>query len=95
MNGRLSLNAYNDMDGVKLLQDYDVKISITENGDPFENAITERLNGIMKQEYLETYHINNHKYSKALLKKAVYLYNNERPHMSIGWNNYYQKNPTI
>lgn len=34
---------------VKLLQDYGVKISMTENGDPLENGITERLNGMMKQ----------------------------------------------
>ena len=69
---------------VELLQQYDVKISMTENGDPLENAIAERLNGIMKQEYLETYHINNLADAKVLLNKVVDLYNNERPHMSIG-----------
>ena len=57
---------------------------MTENGDPLENAIAERLNGIMKQEYLETYHINNLADAKVLLNKVVDLYNNERPHMSIG-----------
>jgi transposase InsO family protein len=69
---------------VDLLLQYDVKISMTENGDPLENAIAERLNGIMKQEYLETYSINNLADAKALLSKVVNLYNNERPHMSIG-----------
>ena len=35
---------------VKLLQDYNVKISMTENDDPLENAIAERVNGILKEE---------------------------------------------
>lgn len=69
---------------VKLLQDYDIKISMTENGDPLENAIAERVNGIIKDEYLETYDIENIKEAKELLQAVVDLYNNERPHMSIG-----------
>lgn len=69
---------------VKLLQQYNIKISMTENGDPLENAIAERVNGIIKDEYLETYDIGNIKEAKGLLKAVVDLYNNERPHMSIG-----------
>jgi len=57
---------------------------MTEKGDPLENAIAERLNGIMKIEYLENYDVRTIKDAKALLKKVVALYNNERPHMSIG-----------
>jgi transposase InsO family protein len=69
---------------VMLLQDYNVQISMTENGDPLENAIAERVNGIIKEEYLETYNIENIKEAKELLKAVVDLYNTERPHMSIG-----------
>lgn len=72
-------NAY-----VKLLQDNNIKISMTENGDPLENAVAERINGIIKDEYLETYDVANIKEAKELLKAVVELYNNERPHMSIG-----------
>ncbi len=68
---------------VKLLQDNGIKISMTENGDPLENAVAERINGIIKGEYLETYNIDNIKDAKALLINVVDLYNNERPHMSI------------
>ena len=68
---------------VKLLQDYNIKISMTENGDPLENAIAERINGIIKEEYLYNYQVNNIKEAKQLLKAVVDLYNNERPHMSI------------
>jgi len=69
---------------VKLLQDKGIKISMTENGDPLENAVAERINGIIKDEYLETYDIDNIKDAKQLLKAVVDLYNTERPHMSIG-----------
>lgn len=68
---------------VKLLQDNKIHISMTENGDPLENAVAERVNGIIKEEYLETYEINNLKDAKGLLQAVVDLYNNERPHMSI------------
>lgn len=69
---------------VKLLKKKNISISMTENGDPLENAIAERINGIIKNEYLESYSVNNIKQAKELLKKVVNLYNNERPHMSIG-----------
>ena len=68
---------------VKLLQDNNIQISMTENGDPLENALAERINGIIKEEYLETYDISNLKDAKKLLKSVVELYNTERPHMSI------------
>jgi transposase InsO family protein len=69
---------------VKLLQDYNIKISMTENGDPLENAIAERINGIIKDEYLEAYEVDTIEEAKALLTSVIELYNNERPHMSIG-----------
>lgn len=72
---------------VKLLQDNNIKISMTEKGDPLENAIAERVNGIIKEEYLNDYQINNIKEAKQVLKHVVKLYNEERPHNSI--NNLY------
>lgn len=69
---------------VNLLQDYQINISMTENGDPRENAIAERINGIIKDEYLDNYHVNTFKEAQVLLKSVVELYNNQRPHMSIG-----------
>jgi len=71
-------------DYVKLLQDYDIKISMTENGDPLENAIAERVNGIIKEEYLQDYTVNTITEAKKVLSFVVKLYNEERPHMSIG-----------
>jgi putative transposase len=67
---------------VNLLQDYGVSISMTNNGDPLENAIAERINGIIKSEYLEQNRIQDKAHAEVLLQRAVDLYNTERPHMS-------------
>jgi len=69
---------------VKLLQDNDIKISMTENGDPLENALAERLNGILKDEYLNDSQVTSIEEARMVLAKAVSLYNEDRPHMSIG-----------
>ena len=69
---------------VKLLQDNQINISMTEHGDPLENAIAERINGIIKNEYLDDYEADNLTEASALLKEIVKLYNEERPHMSLG-----------
>lgn len=69
---------------VKLLQDYNVQISMTENGDPLENAIAERLNGIIKDEYLNDSQVKSIDEARIILTHAVNLYNEDRPHMSIG-----------
>ena len=60
------------------------KISMTENGDPLENAIAERINGIIKGEYLFDYLIKTLLNAKEVLKSVVKLYNEDRPHSSIG-----------
>lgn len=75
---------YCSKDYVKLLQDYQIQISMTQKGDPLENAIAERLNGIIKDEYLNDIKVKSLKEAKTLLRKAVELYNADRPHMSIG-----------
>lgn len=72
-------------DYVKLLQDNGIEISMTENGDPLENALAERINGIIKQEYLEHYTVNNIADARTLLTQSVNYYNQQRPHMSCGW----------
>ncbi len=74
---------YCSMDYVKLLHNNNIQISMTENGDPRENAIAERLNGIIKEEYLKRYKPQSFQQALFLLDKAVNLYNCERPHLSI------------
>ena len=68
---------------IKLLKENGIQISMTENGDPLENAIAERVNGIIKDEYLDNYQVSTINQAKELLKAVIELYNTERPHMSI------------
>lgn len=68
---------------VKVLQDNNILISMTENGDPRENSVAERVNGILKNEYLENYEPRNIEEAQAILNQSIALYNTERPHMSI------------
>jgi putative transposase len=69
---------------VELLQEHNIAISMTQSGDPLENALAERMNGIIKGEYMDLYQITNLTQGKQCLIQAVNLYNRERPHMSIG-----------
>ena len=67
---------------VKLLQDNKIKISMTENGDPLENAIAERVNGILKGELLEEV-FSDFKTAQLNIAIACSTYNHLRPHGSI------------
>jgi transposase InsO family protein len=69
---------------VELLQEYDIQISMCENGDPRENAIAERVNGILKEEYLLDQAVKYFEHAEDLLASSIKLYNEDRPHYSIG-----------
>ena len=70
---------------VKLLNKKGIEISMSENGDPLENAIAERINGIIKGEYLFDYQVKNITEAKETVKSVVKLYNEDRPHSSIDY----------
>lgn len=64
------------------LTKHQIKCSMTENSDPYENAIAERINGILKQEFMiDTYHLDLH-LMKKLVAESIMIYNNDRPHWS-------------
>lgn len=67
------------------LKSHGVSISMTQSGDPLENPIAERANGILKSEWLYKMKISSGEECKGVLERIVGFYNNERPHMSIGW----------
>ena len=92
---------------VKLLEENHIGISMTESGDPLENALAERVNGILKGELLVENYDHYHE-AQSAVDKAVNLYNNKRLHSSIAmltpqqahsktgelkrcWKNYYPK----
>jgi transposase InsO family protein len=68
---------------VEILQNKHIKISMTENGDPLENAIAERVNGILKTELLEE-HFHSFAQAQQAIAIAISTYNHLRPHNSIG-----------
>ena len=74
---------YCSQEYVTLLKSKGVKISMTEHGDPYENAMAERINGIIKNEYLEKRYSNEGQLWLDV-SKTVRLYNTDRLHMSIG-----------
>ena len=67
---------------VKLLQDYNVKISMTQNSDPYENAVAERINGILKQEFNIDKFNRDLPIMKLIVKNTIEIYNQKRPHYS-------------
>jgi putative transposase len=92
---------------VSLLKDNNIHISMTQSGDPLENAIAERVNGILKEELLAD-HYPTLAIAKKGIAQAVLIYNSLRPHSSCDrltpqqahqqrgdlrrrWKNYYKK----
>lgn len=74
---------YCSFDYVNALKQNNIQISMTENGDPLENPVAERVNGILKEEYLRHYPLINIEQVRELLNDVVDRYNKLRPHQSI------------
>lgn len=66
----------------KLLHQNNIKCSMTQNSDPYENAVAERINGILKQEFNIDKFNQQLTVMKALVKNVIDIYNNKRPHYS-------------
>ncbi len=65
-----------------MLTKNNIKCSMTQNSDPYENAVAERINGILKQEFLiDTYH-QDLSTMKMIVAETISIYNNQRPHCS-------------
>jgi transposase InsO family protein len=69
---------------VELLKANNIRISMTENGDPYENALAERVNGILKDEWLSLEKFNNFEQAKERIDQVIKIYNEVRPHLSCG-----------
>jgi hypothetical protein len=55
---------------------------MTQNSDPYENAVAERINGILKQEFMIDKYNLDLKIMKQIVKESVNIYNELRPHYS-------------
>jgi Transposase and inactivated derivatives len=70
----------------RLLNKYHITTSMTESYDPYANAIAERVNGILKQEFLlEDLNLPLAE-MKKVIKDVVNTYNTMRPHYSCAYN---------
>lgn len=70
---------------VDKLESKGVRISMTEENHVFENALAERVNGILKTEFLLGEKLQSFEIAKELVEAAIEIYNNERLHMSLGY----------
>ncbi len=66
----------------KLLSKNEIQPSMTQNSDPYENAVAERINGILKQEFLIDKYNKDLPIMKQIIKETVRIYNEKRPHLS-------------
>jgi putative transposase len=66
----------------KLLGNNDIQPSMTQNSDPYENAVAERINGILKQEFSIDKYNKDLPIMKQIIKETVIIYNEKRPHLS-------------
>jgi transposase InsO family protein len=67
---------------ISLLKSDTINISMTQSGDPRDNAIAERVNGILKQELLERVYPDIKKAQQSVVT-AIDTYNRVRPHSSV------------
>jgi len=92
---------------VALLQQHHAMISMTQSGDPLENAVAERVNGILKTELISSSYMDIDKAALSIAR-AIIVYNYKRRHSSLNyqipndvhqqkgpqikrWKNYYYK----
>lgn len=68
-----------------LLKKVGAQISMSERGNPYENAIAERVNGILKIEFLLDQSFSSLEEAKICVREAIRIYNEERPHLSLGY----------
>jgi putative transposase len=58
---------------------------MTQSGSPYENALAERVNGIIKNEFFPKRVYQNHKEAKKSIAVTVRHYNEKRPHASLDY----------
>lgn len=70
---------------VELSKSHNCLISMTENGDPYENALAERMNRTIKEEFGLGEALKSKQIAEQMIEEAVFLYNNYRPHLSLNY----------
>ena len=65
----------------KILTKNEIQPSMTQNSDPNENAVAERINGILKQEFYIDKYNKDLPIMKQIIKETIAIYNEKRPHL--------------
>lgn len=60
-----------------------IRLSMTENSDPYENALAERMNRTIKEEFGMNRRLKSKEQAIQLVKESIDLYNTKRPHLSL------------
>jgi len=68
---------------VELTAKNNIRLSMTENSDPYENALAERMNRTIKEEFGMNGKLKNKEQLQQLLKESISLYNQDRPHLAL------------
>lgn len=68
---------------VALATENNIRMSMTEHSDPYENALAERMNRTLKEEFLLDATLPTHHFAHMLVAQAVELYNTYRPHLAL------------
>ncbi len=76
---------YCSYDYTDLLKKNEIQISMTEQDHVYENALAERVNGILKDEFMLGETLRNYEIAKRLVKESIWIYNEERPHLSLDY----------
>jgi transposase InsO family protein len=63
---------------------HQIQMSMTENGDPYENALAERMNRTIKEEFCLDNGVPSFEIAQQCIREAVDLYNSLRPHLALG-----------
>jgi len=70
---------------VKVIRAAGMRVSMTQNGDPYENALAERVNGILKTEWINQEEYTDFKAASERIDQIVELYNTRRLHSAIAY----------
>jgi transposase InsO family protein len=68
-----------------LLKAEKIRISMTQSGDPYDNALAERMNRIIKEEFLENRAFKSHQEAYRAIEQAIVIYNAQYPHGSLDY----------
>lgn len=76
---------YSSSSYVAQLQAVGMRISMTERHHCAENALAERVNGILKHEFMLRVKFRSLREARRALVSAIYIYNHKRPHLSLNY----------